>query len=938
VNRVPTRSQPLATRPPQRRKRQPTRVDRALRSLLRHGPGSLRLDLLILLPLTLILGLIAAYLAATPPTRLAVGVADPDTPVAFRNFYGIERNELGAFRWSKPGSVVTIPAAAPADYMITLTLQDSPAAPPGRQATVYLNGEAVGQAILATAPTAYRFSYPFPPAAWSGDAAGTLSIELDLPPFTPPGDPRPLGAIITAVGVEAAGNSINAPVLLAFALALFLALYATLRLSGVRPFIAGAVCGLVLLGLAGAALQIRRALLLLIQQQLLHPTAASLLTFSIVAILAAWSVGVRHLPPAPDDAAQVAAAGNTAQAAGAARSATGWAFAGAVTALGFGVRLARVDALSLWLDETATLHFARLPWRRLLGLEGAYDPHPPLYYATVKIAATFLPEVAAGRLVSVLAGTATIPVLYALARRLTTDRAALLASLVLALAPLHIWYSQEARMYALALCFVALSYLALIAFEQTRRTGWVVLYGVVTLIALYTSYSSIYALAPQGLLFILVTLRLRRASAPLWLAAFGVGLGFLPWFGHVTGTIDATGPERAWYLGVSPGRIYEVALSAIGLKNRGSYIWGGVVTPWERSSQLLILLLLAFAALALLGLVRLARPSVLGSATVAGLFVGTIAVAAGISLISPGFADRTILAATLGWSIALGAAAFGRERAGRLDLVARGGVALALLVSLITFGAYTRGATKTDYRGLARDVATVTQLGTPIVADRWLGSALNAYQPSVKPIGGGSIGEGDAFWIAYLDIESDFGRDLPRLSASYGYERVLHRPHSDSLALDLYLRPGARLPAGVAVALPPPRPGGPSWQLPEEAQLEGAGDSPALRLTGASPATAVVPHTTRSIYLLEVETGGDLGGQGQIALHCLDAAQEPLFSSLVPTSAPQAAWRTARVATICPEGTASLQVLLRHDRGSGSAFRNMRLWQATPTATVAPSR
>ena len=54
------------------------------------------------------------------------------------------------------------------------------------------------------------------------------------------------------------------------------------------------------------------------------------------------------------------------------------------------------------------------------------------------------------RLVSAVAGTLTIPVAWLLIRELTRSRAvALLSTALLAVNPLHIWYSQEARAYAL---------------------------------------------------------------------------------------------------------------------------------------------------------------------------------------------------------------------------------------------------------------------------------------------------------------------------------------------------------------------------------------------------------------------------------------------------------------------------------------------------------
>ncbi|HET9495037.1 MAG TPA: hypothetical protein VFR15_12470, partial [Chloroflexia bacterium] len=80
----------------------------------------------------------------------------------------------------------------------------------------------------------------------------------------------------------------------------------------------------------------------------------------------------------------------------------------AVLALGLGLRLYRLDALDLWIDEGYVVMFSRQSWLDVLGFSGPYDPHPPLYFALVKLASVFLPETIAGRAVSMFMGTLTI--------------------------------------------------------------------------------------------------------------------------------------------------------------------------------------------------------------------------------------------------------------------------------------------------------------------------------------------------------------------------------------------------------------------------------------------------------------------------------------------------------------------------------------------------
>ena len=174
----------------------------------------------------------------------------------------------------------------------------------------------------------------------------------------------------------------------------------------------------------------------------------------------------------------------------------------ALTLLGGALRLYHFTKLSLWFDEGVLLFLARLPWHTIFFNIDIYDTHPPLYPAVLKALGPFLPEMYAGRILSVVAGTLTILVIYELGKRLMGPGVGLLAAALLAISPVHIWYSQEARTYPVVALLVALSYLALIAFHQDARALWAVLYALATAPALYMDYSSIYALAPQALIFL----------------------------------------------------------------------------------------------------------------------------------------------------------------------------------------------------------------------------------------------------------------------------------------------------------------------------------------------------------------------------------------------------------------------------------------------------
>jgi Dolichyl-phosphate-mannose-protein mannosyltransferase len=121
-----------------------------------------------------------------------------------------------------------------------------------------------------------------------------------------------------------------------------------------------------------------------------------------------------------------------------------------ITLLALGLRLYRLDAQSLWLDEAIAWRDSQAPWPDMVETMLATDCNPPLYFAVLKIWTAFLGDSAvAMRLLSVLFGTLTVPLLGWFVGRRAGAGAGCLAALLLAIAPIHIDYSQEARPYTL---------------------------------------------------------------------------------------------------------------------------------------------------------------------------------------------------------------------------------------------------------------------------------------------------------------------------------------------------------------------------------------------------------------------------------------------------------------------------------------------------------
>jgi uncharacterized membrane protein len=103
----------------------------------------------------------------------------------------------------------------------------------------------------------------------------------------------------------------------------------------------------------------------------------------------------------------------------------------------------------MWFDETYTLLIANMGISDSIRALVADGVHPPFYYLLQRIFLLFGESETTLRLLSVLMGTLAVPLLFYVGKRWVGQWTGIVASSFLALSPLHIWYAQEARMYAL---------------------------------------------------------------------------------------------------------------------------------------------------------------------------------------------------------------------------------------------------------------------------------------------------------------------------------------------------------------------------------------------------------------------------------------------------------------------------------------------------------
>jgi mannosyltransferase len=201
---------------------------------------------------------------------------------------------------------------------------------------------------------------------------------------------------------------------------------------------------------------------------------------------------------------------------------------GLILALAAALRFGTLDLQSYWFDEGFTVSIVGDGLFHVFDGVTETEFTPPLYYLVGWAWAQVFGTGEIGlRSLSALFGTATVVVVYLAGTRLVDRRTGLAAALLFAVNPLAVWYSQEARSYALLGFLSALSLLFL-ADEYRGRggsraiVGWAISAGL----ALCTHYFAMFMVVPQAA-WLLARRRDRRALVAVGSVGL-IGLALVP--------------------------------------------------------------------------------------------------------------------------------------------------------------------------------------------------------------------------------------------------------------------------------------------------------------------------------------------------------------------------------------------------------------------------
>lgn len=196
-----------------------------------------------------------------------------------------------------------------------------------------------------------------------------------------------------------------------------------------------------------------------------------------------------------------------------------------VTTLGALLRLWHLAAHSLWFDECASLYLGRFVLHPSQLFNHEWNTEAPLnavltwlWHGLVRALTDFPPTAVQSdfllRLLPCLLSIATIPLLYALAKKLTGDAwIGVLAGFFFAISPYYVLYGQELRIYAFLVPAALLTALVMLNALDTGRWPWWLALTLGLAVLVYAHFIAVWLVFSFSVYYILAWLADRRYIA-----------------------------------------------------------------------------------------------------------------------------------------------------------------------------------------------------------------------------------------------------------------------------------------------------------------------------------------------------------------------------------------------------------------------------------------
>ena len=272
------------------------------------------------------------------------------------------------------------------------------------------------------------------------------------------------------------------------------------------------------------------------------------------------------------------------------RSPTLWTIVIAAAVL----RLIALGRKSFWLDEIASVAIARRPWPVLLHFLWHDEGNMAAYYLLLKPWLHFGYGEAAVRLLSVIAGILSVPLMYRLGTRLFGRQVGILSAALLAVSTCAISVSQEARAYSFVVLLVVLSTSLFVQLIESPGYGLALAYGAAAGLTCYFHYFGVLVPAAHAVSVLALSAKQRpwKPLALAWtiiaaLAAPILWLMHAQDIGHLT-WLQSPSWLELYHLGVflaaDGGKAVGAVLLALELVLAGFFV-ARFKTAWRDDSQ-----------------------------------------------------------------------------------------------------------------------------------------------------------------------------------------------------------------------------------------------------------------------------------------------------------------------------------------------------------------
>ena len=222
----------------------------------------------------------------------------------------------------------------------------------------------------------------------------------------------------------------------------------------------------------------------------------------------------------------------------------------AIMLLGGALRFYGLSVQSLWADELASWDFSERDTLSQVFQGVRSDVHPPLYFLILHFTQWIFGDSEwALRLPSAFAGWLCIPAIYALGRRIYSEREGLIAALLLAVLWAPIYYSQEARPYSmLILLSILTSYfwwdvMLSLRYRRALPAREAAPYVVCAVLCAYLHYSGFLLVALQGVALMALAYGTLRKAMLMYVP---VAIAYLLWLPGMIYQFQYSKQNAAW--------------------------------------------------------------------------------------------------------------------------------------------------------------------------------------------------------------------------------------------------------------------------------------------------------------------------------------------------------------------------------------------------------